>query len=151
MTKGKKIGIVILIILVGIQFIKSDIPTGIEQTEKNISSVIEIPETTQQLLKQSCFDCHSNTTQNQWYMNIQPIGWWIAHHINEGKEELNFSEFATYSLKKQKHKMEELIEVVSEDEMPLSSYTFMHPKAKLNTQQREEIINWAKEGLYKLQ
>lgn len=151
MTKSKKIGITILILLVAIQFIQPSKQLGTEQAEKNIASVIEIPETTQQLLKQSCFDCHSNTTQDQWYMSVQPVGWWINHHINEGKEELNFSEFVTYSLKKQKHKMEELIEVVSEDEMPLGSYTFMHPKAKLNTQQREEIINWAKAGLYKLQ
>jgi hypothetical protein len=145
MTRGRKIGVVLIVAFVGIQFIRPEKNTGLEQADKSISAIVQLPETTHELLKKSCYDCHSNTTQDQWYMSVQPIGWWIAHHVEEGKEELNFSEFATYPLKKQQHKFEEIAEVVGEDEMPLSSYTFMHAKAKLTTQQREEIINWANE------
>jgi hypothetical protein len=145
MTKRNKILIVVILLLVAIQFIRPAKNNGIEVPTKNIKSVVDIPESTQQILINSCYDCHSNTTKEMWYMNIQPLGWWISHHIDEGKEELNFSEFSSYSVKKQAHKLEEIAEMINEDEMPLSSYTLMHANAKLSIQQREEIINWATE------
>ena len=145
MTKANKILIIVIILIAGVQFIRPAKNIGIEDPAKNIKSVVDIPESTHQLLVNSCYDCHSNTTKEMWYMNIQPLGWWISHHIDEGKEELNFSEFSTYSIKKQAHKLEEIAEMVNEDEMPLTSYTLMHSTAKLSTQQREEIINWATE------
>lgn len=64
--------------------------------------------------------------------------------MNEGKSELNFSEFSTYKPKKADHKLEEVIEMVQEGEMPLQSYNLIHGNAKLSEVQKTEIINWAK-------
>jgi hypothetical protein len=96
------------------------------------------------ILETSCYDCHSNNTIYPWYTNIQPVGLWMQDHVNEGKDELNFSEFATYSAKRADHKMEEVVEVLQEDEMPLSSYTLIHGNAKLNDEQKRAVIDWAK-------
>lgn len=85
-----------------------------------------------------------------WYESIQPLGWWIADHIHEGKEELNFSEFASYSTKKQIHKLDEVIEMIEDGEMPLESYTYVHGEAKLNPQQKDKLIDWAKNGMKQL-
>ena len=71
------------------------------------------------------------------------MGWWISDHFTEGKEELNFDEFAKYSLARQYHKFEEIAEMVEEDEMPLGSYTFIHSRAELTEADRDALIDWA--------
>ena len=69
---------------------------------------------------------------------------WINHHVDEGKEELNFSDFGNYPVRKKHHKLEEIMEEVEENEMPLTSYTVIHGNAKLNQKEKEAILGWAK-------
>jgi hypothetical protein len=95
------------------------------------------------ILSTSCYDCHSNNTSTMFYMHIQPVGWWVMDHINEGKEELNFDEFGAYSLRRQYHKLEEIAEQINEGEMPLTSYTLIHGDAKLSDAQKIAVVDWA--------
>jgi hypothetical protein len=74
----------------------------------------------------------------------------MQHHVDEGKEELNFSEFKTYKPKRQKHKLEEIAEQVNEHEMPLSSYTLIHKNAVLTPEQNVALVNWAKQEFEKI-
>jgi len=80
------------------------------------------PKNVSLLLKTSCYDCHSNNTIYPWYNKVQPVARFLQHHINEAKHKLNFSEFAKYTVKCKKHKLDECIDEVKEDEMPLTSY-----------------------------
>ena len=96
------------------------------------------------MLKTSCYDCHSNESIYPWYTNIAPVSWWIKKHINEGRDELNFSEWGNYSARRKDHKLDEIIELVEEGEMPLKSYLITHGDAKISTEQRAKIIEWAK-------
>jgi hypothetical protein len=64
--------------------------------------------------------------------------------VNDGKKELNFSEFAGYTPKRQAHKLKEVAEQVEKGGMSIASYTWMHPKARLTNDQKQLIINWAK-------
>jgi len=73
------------------------------------------------------------------------VSWWIKDHVEEAAEHLNFSVWGDYSLKQQDHKLEELYEEVEEGEMPLPSYTWVHADARLTSEQREQLINWAKD------
>jgi len=139
MSKLKKVMVAIVVLLMTIQFI---------HPAKNISTQvsankIETPPDVEQILKTSCNDCHSNNTVYPWYNNVQPVAWWLAHHVNEGKKELNFDEFAAYKPHKQYHKMEELDEMINEDEMPLPSYTFIHRNAKLSVEQKQILARWS--------
>lgn len=138
----KRILIILLVVLVGIQFI---------QPEKNISDVpspndirvhYAVPSNVLSVLKRACYDCHSNNTNYPWYSYIQPIGFWLNDHIKHGKGELNFSEFASYSAKKAAHKLEEIVEMVEDEEMPLESYVNMHSEAKLTDLEKELLIKW---------
>jgi hypothetical protein len=95
------------------------------------------------ILQRSCNNCHTNNTNYTWYHQVQPVLWYITHHINEGKSELNFDEFATYRLARQYHKFEEIKEQVEENEMPLASYTLMHSEAKLSSNDKVKLIAWA--------
>ena len=108
---AKKIILVLLALFVLIQFVrpKKNISTEVV-TARDISKVHSIPDDVHQTLIKKCYDCHSNNTNYPWYSKIQPVGLWLGHHVEEGKEELNFSEFATYDKKRADHKLEEIME-----------------------------------------
>jgi len=95
------------------------------------------------ILVKACNDCHSNNTNYPWYSKLQPVDWWMDKHVREGKEKLNLDEYTHKSLRYQYHKMEEVIEMVKEGEMPLDSYTWIHKDAKLSDDEKNKIYNWA--------
>lgn len=139
----KKILIGLLIVLVVIQFVRPEKNTSGTVGANDIRVSNPVSANVLSVLKRACFDCHSNNTNYPWYANIQPLGWWLQNHINEGKEELNFSEFGTYSAKKAAHKLEETAEMVEEKEMPLESYTWIHKNAKLTPDEIKLVADWA--------
>jgi hypothetical protein len=108
-----------------------------------IAKSVGLSPSTETILKTSCYDCHSNATVYPWYADVQPVAWWLDDHIKEGKKELNFDEFASYSLRKQYHKLEEVSEMVKEGEMPLASYTRIHQNAVLSDLQKNELATWS--------
>jgi hypothetical protein len=111
---------------------------------------VEVPGHIQNILKASCYDCHSNHTNYPWYASINPLGLWLDHHIREGKEELNFSDFSRYDKKKLDHKLEETLEEVQEGHMPLPAYLWLHDEAKLNQHQINQVVAWVKNERRKL-
>ena len=96
------------------------------------------------LLQTACYDCHSNTTTYPWYAKYQPVGMWLESHVEDGKKHLNFNEFLGYRPWRQFHTMEETVEMVEEEEMPTESYTWMYEGAKLEREDRESLVLWAK-------
>jgi hypothetical protein len=139
----RKILLFLLVVLIIMQVIRPKLDNNSGSTAHSIATITTIPDETGQLLKSSCNDCHSNTTVYPWYAHVQPVGWWLDDHVNEGKKELNFDEFTTYPLRKQYHKLEEVVEMVKEKEMPLNSYTWIHKDADLSTEQRQQLISWS--------
>src|SRR3954454_23140652 len=118
--------IALIVILIVIQFFHPAKNASSTKPANHIAAVYNEPESVSKILDKACNDCHSNNTRYPWYNNIQPVAWWLANHVKEGKQELNFNEFGTYNLRKQYHKLEEVTEQVKEDEMPLGSYTLVH-------------------------
>lgn len=145
MTITRKILFALLMVFIFIQFSRPEKNESTAQTPNDIFAHYEAPENTKQLIHTACYDCHSNNTVYPWYAEIQPVAWWLADHVNEGKSELNFSEFATYTPKKGDHKLEEVVEMIKEKEMPLKSYTLIHGDANLSDAKREELSKWAEE------
>jgi hypothetical protein len=141
----KKILLGLAIFLVLIQFIHPEKNESDDQTN-NISTKYVVPNDVQHLLSVSCNDCHSNKTTYPWYNNIQPVAWFLNHHVTDGKRHLNFSTFTTLPIAIQNHKLGEIVETVEKKEMPDGSYTLfgLHKEANLTAEQRELIINWAK-------
>lgn len=141
----KKIIMALAAVLVVIQFIKPAKNQSNDQTN-DISKKYDVPADVAHILKVACNDCHSNYTEYPWYSNIQPIAWWLDHHVTDGKKHLNFSTFLERKIAVQNHKLEEVVEQVEKGEMPLASYTYLglHPEAKLTNEQKQTLINWAK-------
>jgi hypothetical protein len=140
----KKIILGFLALLFVIQFIRPA-KNNSDEHPQDISSRYFIPAEINSILSVACKDCHSNKTNYPLYAEVQPIGWWLNKHVNDGKDELNFSTFTKLRLAVQNHKLEELIKLVKEHEMPLPSYTYLglHSEAKISQAQRELIMQWA--------
>jgi len=141
MKKVKIAGFVLAGVFIILQFF---------QPEKNISGtgdyhilkVEKLPEDISKLLQNSCFDCHSNQTQYPWYDHIAPASWLVAHHIREGKKQLNLSEWGNKDLADKLGILGQIQEEVKAGSMPLSSYTMIHRDAKLTKEQVDELVAW---------
>jgi len=142
MRRTKKWLLVLLITFVVIQFIQPARNHSGQVSPSDIANVYTLPSDVQKIFKAACYDCHSNNTRYPWYANIQPGGWWLAFHIKEGKEELNFSEFGDYSAKRRINKLREIGNSLTDGTMPLSSYLLIHKDARLTKEEKELVTAW---------
>jgi len=140
----KKIALVLFAIFVIIQFFRIDKTNPEVIIENDFINVVNPPEEIATIIKTSCYDCHSNTSKYPWYSNVAPISWWLKDHINEAREELNFSEWETYNIAKKINILEEAIEEIEEGEMPLYPYKISHSSAKLNVNQIKLLMDFLK-------
>jgi len=136
----KKIGIGLVIILALMQFKQID-KTNPEYNEaEDFITITQPSEEIATLIKAACYDCHSHQAKYPWYSNVAPISWMVEHHIEEGREHLNFSEWGSYDTKKANHKLEECIEEIEEGEMPMKPYVVMHSEAKMSKEQKKALM-----------
>lgn len=90
---------------------------------------------TRALARVACFDCHSNETEWPWYSNIAPISWWMQDHVDEGRAELNFSEWG------RPQETDEVAESIEEGEMPPGYYTLTHRSARLSAADEQALVD----------
>lgn len=133
-----------LVVLIGVQFIRPQKNDGEATTSQDITHYVQVPDDVMHVLKSSCYDCHSNHTNYPWYAKVNPVGLWLNNHIQEGKSELNFSDFSAYDAKQLDHKLEETAEEVQEGHMPLPAYTLIHTDSKLSEEEIKLIVDWVK-------
>ena len=139
----KRIIIILLIVFIIAQFFQPSKNAGQAQSTTDITHVVPVPDTVMALLKVACYDCHSDSTRYPWYNHITPVNWWLKSHINDGKRNLNFSEYTKGSYKRKMKRLEETADQVEKHEMPIGSYLWIHKDARLSDAQRKLIIDWA--------
>lgn len=142
MTTRKKISFTLITAFIAIQFMQPARNISGQVLPTDISKTVAIRGNVQDILRTACYDCHSNNTRYPWYSRIQPVGWWLDSHINEGKEALNFSEFGSYSPRRQISKFREMEGSIRDGSMPLSSYTLIHRKAQLTKEDKDSLMAW---------
>lgn len=138
----KIISIVFVVVIVGIQFVPTSRNESDVIHDTDIRTLYVVPERVGSIFKTSCYDCHSNNTNYPWYNKVQPASWFLEKHIKEGKDELNFNEFGTYSLRRQKSKLKSIGSQIADGQMPLSSYTLIHRESKLSQSDKIIVIAW---------
>lgn len=138
----KKVLIVVVVLLIGIQFITIDKTNPVADMKKDFLATTNPPADIGATLKSACYDCHSKHTKYPWYTDVAPISWIIKQHIDDGRKHLNFSNWTDYSDKKKDHKLEECLEMIRSGEMPLQGYVMLHEEAEFNQEQKMAIISW---------
>lgn len=138
-----KIVLTLLTVFIVIQFIRPARNNSGQVLQTDVTNTIHVPGNVLDIFQKACYDCHSNNTRYPWYVNVQPVAWMLASHIKNGKENLNFSEFGSYSPRKQANKLRAIAKTMDEGSMPLSSYTTMHAEGKLSKQSKDLVSGWA--------
>ncbi len=96
------------------------------------------------IFDRSCNDCHSNKTRWPWYSNVAPVSWFVIGHVNDGRANMNLSEWGRSDQDRQARKLQRMCEQVQDGVMPLSSYTPLHPGSKLSSEDVKTLCDWAK-------
>jgi len=144
--KKKTIFLILLILLILIQLIRVDQTNPESKNESNYFVVASVPTQVQSIMQESCYDCHSNQTVYPWYSKVAPASWFMNNHIKEARGKINFSEWDKYTAEDQVKILEECIEVIEENEMPLKSYILIHPQAKLSDEEKDALLKWFMPG-----
>lgn len=141
MSKTRKILVPFILVLGLVQFIPQDREiVAVNEAFTFKTDNMEV----QNILEKACMDCHSNTTSYPWYANVVPVNYLLDNHIKEGREHLNFSEWNSYPEGDQEHMSEEIVEVISEKEMPMLTYWLVHWDAKLTDAERKILVDYFK-------
>ncbi len=140
----KMLSLAMLILLIAAQFVP------VERTNPPVVSETPMPPAVKEILKRSCFDCHSNETRWPWYGYVAPVSWLVVKDVTEGREHLNFSEWDNLSLKKKRKRLEECVEEIEEEKMPMPIYLITHPKARVAPEELALLRNWVNEALAQL-
>jgi uncharacterized membrane protein len=127
---------VVLLGLIAIQFVP------VKRDNPPVQVEIPAPPAVQAVLRESCYDCHSNETVWPWYSRVAPISWLVADDVRKGREEVNFSTWNVYPAKVAAHKIEEMWDEVEEGKMPLPNYLRLHPEARLTEEDRKLLGDW---------
>lgn len=132
----------ILVVFIVIQFIQPAHNENGQVLQTDISNYYHIPDNVQALLKNACYDCHSNNTVYPWYAYIQPVAWLLEQDIKKGKEKLNFNEFSSYSRRRRTSKLKNIEDRIKDGTMPLRSYNWMHKNSRLTKEHKTLLIDW---------
>ncbi len=133
----KRTILIILLVFIAMQFIQTEKIN--KQTPKELE--IKAPEHIMTMLKNACYDCHSNEVKWPWYSNIAPFSWIINRHVSHGRNALNFSEWENYTEEEKKKELKEIFRTTYAS-MPLADYIKFHEEADLTREQRTQIRDW---------
>lgn len=114
---------------------------------KTLRANAQITPEAEAVLERSCRDCHSNETVWPWYSQVAPVSWLLTRDVNEGRHDLNFSEWGTYSQRKVANRLKGICEQVERGDMPLWFYLPLHPTAKLTDADKKTLCDWTKQEL----
>ncbi|MBU1369658.1 MAG: heme-binding domain-containing protein [Bacteroidetes bacterium] len=145
MTRLQKVLLVLLIIFVLIQFVRPERNIENNPSRYDIFHKTDQPTEISAMVQAACYDCHSNRTAYPWYASVAPVSWFLANHVKEGKEHMNFSEWKLLDKTQQLHMLDEIKEVLEKQEMPPKSYQWLHDEARLSAADHDKIINWVKQ------
>ena len=142
----KKTLIFLVILLIAIQFIP------LKKTNPPVNEAIALhsDKKVMQILKRSCYDCHSNETKWSIYSDIAPLSFGVMSHVEDGRNALNFSRYKTISPEIKRARLKRAISTVKLGIMPLSSYLLFHKEARLSKADKKTLIAWFEKELQEL-
>ncbi|RQO35119.1 cytochrome C [Chryseobacterium sp. KBW03] len=144
---AKKIIFWILVGFALIQFVPIDRTNQPVDSAKNFVVAKKTPEKIATLLKNACYDCHSNETVYPKYAFIAPVSWSVKSHVNEGREHINFSTWETYNKDLKESMLTKVVQTIQNKTMPMPGYIVYHKEANLSEAERALLIQYFEEML----
>jgi hypothetical protein len=143
------LGVVALVFLIGIQFVRPARTNPHTDPAGTLSAIMPITAEAAAVLDRSCRDCHSNDTRWPWYSNLAPVSWFVIDHVNHGRSHFNYSDWAKYDRGESQRLLKNTCSFARQETMPLSSYALMHRPARLTDLDIVALCDWA-EGAARL-
>jgi hypothetical protein len=147
----KRSAIVIAVVAVGLQFTTPDHANPPIDGTQTVEAMTAVPPEVSALFSRSCKDCHSNETNWRWYTYVAPISWFTVGHVNDGRAELNLSEWGRYSARMKETRLKAICAQCRGGTMPISSYAFVHREAKLSPGDVKLICEWSESAREQLE
>jgi hypothetical protein len=142
--------VILFIAFIALQFVPNKMPKNAEAGKDDLVSSGILPSGISSILRTSCYDCHSSQTSYPWYSKVAPASWLLAKDIREGREDINFSEWGSYSKRHQIKNLQKIKEEVTSGDMPLKKYLLIHRRAKLSPEQKTALVNWTEDETNKI-
>jgi Haem-binding domain/Cytochrome P460 len=127
---------VFAVLLVAIQFVHPSLPNP------PVTADLQAPPEVKQILKSSCYNCHSNETKLVWFDYPAPAYWIVRDHVLEARKHINFSEIGKLPAAQQKAALYEGLFQISRGAMPIPAYVAFHPDAKISEQDVTVLKNY---------
>ncbi|QOW11297.1 cytochrome C [Kaistella flava (ex Peng et al. 2021)] len=131
-----------LIVISVIQFIPIDRTNKPVDPKVDFVKVYKTPKNVEKLLRNACYDCHSNETIYPKYAYVAPFSWSVKHHVNKGKKYLNLSEWGTFNRDLKKNMLNMTVNSLKIYTMPMPGYVAQHPDANLSKEDRTLLTNY---------
>ena len=135
-------GRLVLATAVLIQFIRPPRTNPVVDHSSSLMSARPVPADVQRVLDRGCRDCHSNDTRWPWYSRVAPVSWFVIDHVNHGRSHFNYSDWARYDAGEADRLFAKACSLVRDRRMPLTSYTWMHPSARLSDADVAALCAW---------
>jgi hypothetical protein len=94
------------------------------------------------MLHAACYDCHSYETKWPWYSHVAPVSWLIASDVNDGRHNMNLSDWPDNNPRRCAKRLEDMSEEIDYGEMPPKKYALIHAGARLTAAQRGQLTQW---------
>jgi hypothetical protein len=114
-----------------------------------VTAEIQVPEEIKQILERSCYDCHSNQSQFEWFDKIVPASYLVAHDVEVGRSRFNFSEWDSNPPAVQEVLLWEMVNAIEQEKMPLERYTWLHPDRKVSKAEFNYVKALCKHAFWK--
>jgi hypothetical protein len=141
----KRAGIAIAILFAVAQVIRPSMTNPPVDESRTLQARAQVQPEVYAIMERSCNDCHSNKTTWPWYSQVAPVSWYLSRHVDQGRRQLNISDWAGYDNRRATRKLDEICEQVKTGEMPINTYLLIHPSAKLSEADKQALCNWAEQ------
>jgi hypothetical protein len=120
-------------IFVAIQFVRPPI------NHPPVTAELQVPAPVAQILRNSCYNCHSNETRLSWFDQVAPARWLVAYDVKTARSHVNFSELGKLPPAAQRATLYEAVNQIRLGAMPLPRYRHAHPHSVITPQQLDVL------------
>jgi hypothetical protein len=142
------IGILGVVAFAAAQFGDADDPRNkVVPDHRSFERLFKPPGAVMNVLRNSCFDCHSHQTRWPWYSHLPVIGPELEKHVTQGRLHMNLSEWDHEAdAGEQADLIAGLCETVKMRLMPLPRYLLLHPFARVSDSDAQLVCDWSKKA-----